>query len=40
MPLPISIESHFPVRDLGEALHQRLKPSRSGAIAVTIEGGW
>lgn len=40
MPLPISIESRIPVRNLGEALEKRLNPSRSGAIVVDVEGGW
>ena len=40
MKLPITVESRFPVRNLGEALQKRLDPSRSGAIVVDVKGGW
>ena len=40
MELPITVESRFPVRNLGDALKQRLNPSRSGAIVVDVKGRW
>ena len=40
MELPITVESRFPVRNLGEALQKRLDPARSGAIVVDVKGGW